>query len=85
MTTFDNTVSTVAEWIGRGNAFDYVRNTNVDPGSLVCLSVQYLFVLTVFAVQLFGLACALEYLHKHPLGPIVHGDVQGVKCLYYFY
>lgn len=64
MTTFDNTVSTVAEWIGRGNAFDYVRNTNVDPGFL-----------------LLGLAYALEYLHKHPSGPIVHGDVQGRNVL----
>ena len=41
----------------------------------------YLSVHFGFAIQLHGLIRAISYLHTHPLGPIFHGDVKGVRFL----
>jgi len=39
LTTFDETVSTVAEWVDKGDAHSYVQNPNVDPSFLVSSSL----------------------------------------------
>ena len=36
-------------------------------------------------IQLRGLARAIRYLHAHPLGPIVHGDIRGVRFFIFMY
>lgn len=41
-----------------------------------------IYIFPTRGLQLLGLARALLYLHTHPSGPIVHGDVRGVgPCL----
>ncbi|KAL4077384.1 kinase-like domain-containing protein [Scleroderma citrinum] len=40
VTTFDNTLSTVEEWMVNGNAHDYVQNPRVDP-SLLLLGIAH--------------------------------------------
>ncbi|KAL4077405.1 kinase-like domain-containing protein, partial [Scleroderma citrinum] len=64
VTTFDESVSTVAEWVDGKDAYTYVQDPKADPSSL-----------------LLGLARALHYLHSHPHGQIIHGDVQGSNVL----
>ena len=39
VTRFDCTISLVSEWMHRGNAYQYVQNTDVDPRPLV--NLQY--------------------------------------------
>ena len=39
-TTFDFTVSIVSEWMGKGNAHDYVQDESIDPRPLVSGSMQ---------------------------------------------
>ncbi|KAG6330268.1 hypothetical protein ID866_8819, partial [Astraeus odoratus] len=64
-TKFDLSVSIVSEWIGEGNARDYVQhNPNIDPRPLIQ-----------------GIAHGLYYLHHHDRGPVVHGDLKGSNVL----
>ncbi|KAL4077390.1 hypothetical protein J3A83DRAFT_1570482 [Scleroderma citrinum] len=39
VTTFDESVSTVAEWVDEGDAYSYVQDPKVDPTFLVCLVI----------------------------------------------
>lgn len=39
VTTFDETVSTVAEWVDKGDAHSYVQGPNTDPSFLVGSSI----------------------------------------------
>ncbi|KIK21985.1 hypothetical protein PISMIDRAFT_680736 [Pisolithus microcarpus 441] len=67
-TEFDSTLSIISEWMSLGNAYTYVKNTENDPRPPVK-----------------DIASGLCYLHSYaaPTGPIVHGDLKGVRCLVY--
>lgn len=39
-TKFDHTLSIVSAWMEMKNAYDYVQDKEVDPGPLVCYSVD---------------------------------------------
>ena len=76
----DGTVSIVTEWMTRGNAHNYVQDTNVDPRPLVSkCPTNGLCGLT--HLQIFDIAHGLFYLHSHASGPIIHGDLKGVGLL----
>ena len=83
ITGLDGTVSIVTEWMARGNAHDYVQDTDVDPRPLV--SGIHLATSAVCSCnQILDVAKGIFYLHNHTLGTIIHGDLKGVSLLVFW-
>ena len=64
----------------RGNAHDYVQDTDVDPRPLVSNVPCHVDDVCLYS-QILDVSQGIFYLHSHTLGPIIHGDLKGVSLL----